>query len=141
MRSGHPRRTASSASRQGVQHGTLERSPRKEDPCLKTGVRYRRNGRLARGTRFPPGTGAGRVRIFYASGKRPNGALADSQVWRENLYLSLVDLGHDVVEFEHDLEPLLAVADFTVPANAAFVAEHRPAAEAALLAQISTTHA
>jgi spore maturation protein CgeB len=81
------------------------------------------------------------VRIFYASGKRPNGALADSQVWRENLYLSLVDLGHDVVEFEHDLEPLLAAADFTVPANAAFVAEHRPAAEAALLAQISTTHA
>jgi len=38
--SGYPRRTASSAPRRCAKRGTLERSPRKEDPCPEIGVRY-----------------------------------------------------------------------------------------------------
>ena len=51
------------------------------------------------------------MKIFYASGERPNQALPGSQVWRNNLYLALVDLGHEVVEFDYDLNPLLRHAD------------------------------
>jgi spore maturation protein CgeB len=80
------------------------------------------------------------VRIFYASGERPNQALPGSQVWRNNLYRSLVALGHDVVEFQHELDPLLRHADVSKPDNRAFVAEHRPAAEAALLTQLTAAH-
>ncbi|MCE5190674.1 MAG: glycosyltransferase [Actinomycetia bacterium] len=80
------------------------------------------------------------MRIFYASGKRPNEALTDSTIWHENLFGSLVSLGHDVVEFDYDLEPLLAHADFTVPENASFIAEHRPTAERALLDQLFRAH-
>jgi hypothetical protein len=80
------------------------------------------------------------VRIFYASGERPNQALPGSQVWRNNLYRSLVSLGHDVVEFDYELDPLLRHADVTIEANRAFVDEHRPLAEAALLAQLEAAH-
>jgi spore maturation protein CgeB len=80
------------------------------------------------------------MRIFYASGERPNQALPGSQVWRNNLYLSLVDLGHDVVEFQFDLNPLLRHADVANPEHRAFVNEHRPRAEAALLEQLEVAH-
>jgi spore maturation protein CgeB len=80
------------------------------------------------------------MRIFYASGKRPNGALADSTIWHENLFGALVDLGHDVVEFVYDLEPLLAAADFTVPENAAFIEQERPSAVEALIRQLGDAH-
>lgn len=77
------------------------------------------------------------MRIFYASGERPNQALAGSQVWRNNLYLSLVDLGHDVIELAYDLNPLLRHADVSNPVNRAFVDEERPRAEATLMAQLA----
>jgi spore maturation protein CgeB len=77
-----------------------------------------------------------RMRIFYASSERPNQALPTSHVWRDNLFRSLVSLGHDVVEFDYELDPLLRHADVSVPANRAFVDEHRPQAEAALLDQL-----
>jgi spore maturation protein CgeB len=80
------------------------------------------------------------VRIFYASGERPNQALPESQVWRNNLFKSLVALGHDVVEFQHELDPLLRHADVSKPENRSFVDEHRPAAEAALLTQLGAAH-
>jgi spore maturation protein CgeB len=76
------------------------------------------------------------MRIFYASGRTPNGAVAGSEIWRKNLYGALVSLGHDVVEFDYDLEPLLAAADITVPANREFVERWRPHAEGALLDQV-----
>ncbi len=81
------------------------------------------------------------MRIFYASGERPNQALPNSQVWRNNLYLSLVEMGHDVVEFDYDLNPLLRHADISKPANRDFVDVERPRAEAALLAQLAAAHA
>lgn len=80
------------------------------------------------------------MRIFYASGHTPNGAMAGSQVWRINLNMSLVDLGHDVVEFDYDLEPLIAASDFTDPKKRGFVERHRPEAEAQLLRQIHNAH-
>jgi hypothetical protein len=42
------------------------------------------------------------MRIFYASDTTPNASF-QSNLWRNNLYLPLVDLGHDVVEFRYDL--------------------------------------
>ena len=80
------------------------------------------------------------MRIFYASGERPNQALPGSQVWRNNLYLALVDLGHEVIEFDYDLNPLLRHADMRRPAHRAFVEANRPLAEAALIEQISAAH-
>lgn len=80
------------------------------------------------------------MRIFYASGRKPNGALPDSDIWHKNLYGALASLGHEVIEFDYDLEPLLAAADFTVPQNARFIAEERPRAERALLEQIAAAH-
>jgi spore maturation protein CgeB len=80
------------------------------------------------------------VRIFYASSERPNQALPASHVWRDNLYRSLVSLGHDVVEFDFELDPLLRHADVSKPENRAFVDEHRPLAEAALLEQLEAAH-
>jgi spore maturation protein CgeB len=81
------------------------------------------------------------MRVFYASGSTPNGALPASRVWRENLFGALVDLGHDVVEFDFDLEPLIAAADFADEANARFVEEWRPVASRELVAQVREAHA
>ena len=80
------------------------------------------------------------MKIFYASGERPNQALPGSQVWRNNLYLALVDLGHEVVEFDYDLNPLLRHADIGRPDHRAFVEANRPLAEAALLEQTTASH-
>ncbi len=80
------------------------------------------------------------MRIFYASGRTPNGALTDSDIWRANLYGALVDLGHDVVEFDYDLEPLLENAEFNVPSKAEFIRAHRPKAVEALMSQVEAAH-
>ena len=43
------------------------------------------------------------MRIFYASSPSPNAWMGvPSKLWRDNLYLPLLDLGHDVVEFIYD---------------------------------------
>lgn len=80
------------------------------------------------------------MRIFYASGETPNGALSHSSVWRTNLYQPLVDLGHEVIEFKYDLEPLIAHADIANPEHIKFINQHRPQAECELLRQIVAAH-
>jgi hypothetical protein len=80
------------------------------------------------------------VRIFYAAGAQPHEALRGSQVWRSNLFDALVDLGHDVVPFEYDLEPLLAHADIAQPGHRAFIERERPRADAELLRQVKAAH-
>ena len=80
------------------------------------------------------------MRIFYASGQMTNQAVPGSKLWRNNLYLSLVDLGHDVIEFNYNLEPLISKADFNLPGHREFVSEHRPGAERELLRQIKAAH-
>ena len=52
----------------------------------------------------------------------------------------MVDLGHEVVEFDYDLNPLLRHADMERPDHRAFVEANRPLAEAALLKQTTAAH-
>lgn len=80
------------------------------------------------------------MRIFYASDKSPNAAF-QSELWRSNLYQSLVDLGHDVVEFEYDLTETFRHLDTHDPKQQAFVAENRPRVTAALVSQLQAAHA
>jgi spore maturation protein CgeB len=81
------------------------------------------------------------MRIFYASGETPNGALGRSTIWRRNLYDALVSLGHDVVELRYDLERLIRAADSSQPAHRRTVERERPRADAAILRQIEAAHA
>ena len=80
------------------------------------------------------------MRIFYASDTTPNAALA-SNVWRNNLYLPLVSLGHDVVEFDYDLAGTFKHLDAHDPAQSAFIAANRPRVTAELLRQVKAAHA
>ncbi len=80
------------------------------------------------------------MRIFYASDKSPNAAF-QSHLWRSNLYQSLVDLGHDVVEFDYDLAETFRRANTHDPKQQPFIAENRPRVTAALLEQLQAAHA
>ena len=82
-----------------------------------------------------------RLRIFYAAHPSPNAvAFPESQLWRQNLYAPLVDLGHEVVELDYDLTPHFQNLDPSKPTQRAFIEEHRPRLEAELLRQIETAH-
>lgn len=82
-----------------------------------------------------------KMRIFYAAGSRPNGALSESSIWRANLYMALVSLGHHVVEFDFDLAPYCKHADLRRPEDVAFVAANQSLLETALLEQVALAHA
>jgi hypothetical protein len=60
------------------------------------------------------------MRIFYASDTTPS-ALFDSNLWRNNLHLPLVDLGHDVLEFQYDLRETFQNLDRADPQQKAFM--------------------
>jgi len=80
------------------------------------------------------------MRIFYAVGSRPHGILAESSVWRINLFQPLVALGHDVIEFDFDLDPHYRHADPAATGARDFISERRPVLEAALLRQVTRAH-
>ena len=80
------------------------------------------------------------MRIFYAVGSRPNGALVGSGVWRLNLFHALVELGYEVLEFDFDLEPHYQHADPSLTGADDFILAHRPELEAALLEQVVRAH-
>jgi spore maturation protein CgeB len=81
------------------------------------------------------------LRIFYAVMRSPNlTALATSNVWHRNLHNGLVALGHEIVEFDFDMAPLLLHADIRDPNNRRFVERERPKLEEALLQQIGAEH-
>jgi len=77
------------------------------------------------------------VRIFYAAGKAPNASLS-SDIWRNNLYLPLVELGHDVVEFAYDLDETFR--NMNMVYHKSFIEENRPKLSAELLRQIEIAH-
>jgi spore maturation protein CgeB len=52
------------------------------------------------------------MRVFLAAGTSPDQALTGSRIWYINLCLPLRDLGHEVIEFDFDLEPMYANADW-----------------------------
>lgn len=80
------------------------------------------------------------MRIFYASDTTPNASF-ESNLWRNNLYLPLTDLGHDVVEFRYDLRETFQNLDSQSPITAAFVKKNRPKVTEELLRQIKSAHA
>lgn len=80
------------------------------------------------------------MRIFYAADTTPNAAFA-SNLWRNNLYLPLVDLGNDVVEFAYDLRETFLKVDTSDPLHATFIKQNRPKVTAELLRQIRQAHA
>lgn len=79
------------------------------------------------------------MRIFYASDTTPNGFL-QSNLWRSNLYLSLVDLGHEVIEFDYDLGETFKHLDPTNPNHQAFIKVNRPKVSRELLLQLKAAH-
>jgi spore maturation protein CgeB len=81
------------------------------------------------------------MRIFYAAGSSPNALLGRSSIWRSNLLASLRQLGHEVIEFEFDLEPFYLHADPRSVDFDAFVRQNGPILEAQLVGQVKATHA
>lgn len=77
------------------------------------------------------------MRIFYAADHEP---FPGNRLWHNNLYLPLVDLGHDVVPFDYDLSPHFAHADPQVPEHRGFISANRSRLEDALLRQVSAAH-
>ena len=79
------------------------------------------------------------MRIFYAADSSPNANFdIQSSVWRNNLYLPLLDAGHDVVEFDYDLNETIQKVDKS--RNSSFIAKNRPKVTAELLRQIKKAH-
>lgn len=79
------------------------------------------------------------MRIFYASDTTPN-ALFKSNLWRTNLYLPLVDLGHDVVEFQYDLRETFRNLNSQDHKQKAFIEKNRAKLSRELLHQIKNAH-
>ena len=79
------------------------------------------------------------MRIFYAADNALN-SLFHSNLWRNNLYLSLIDLGHDVVEFDFDLKETFEKVDMEDPFQRAFISRNRPIVSRELLRQVRKAH-
>jgi hypothetical protein len=79
------------------------------------------------------------MRIFYASDSTPNPSF-QSDLWRNNLYLPLLDLGHEVVEFHYDLRQTFQNLIPDDPGQKQFVDENRPKVTEELLRQIRLAH-
>ncbi|MBU1007663.1 glycosyltransferase [Candidatus Dependentiae bacterium] len=79
------------------------------------------------------------MRIFYASDTTPNSSF-ESNLWRNNLYLPLIDLGHDVVEFEYDLRKTFQNLNPAYPKQKFFIKTNRPKISQELLTQIKQAH-
>lgn len=80
------------------------------------------------------------MRIFYAADTSPNASFA-SNLWRNNLCLPLMDLGHEVVEFAYDLRETFLHVDTSDPAQKTFIKRNRPKVTADLLQQVRMAHA
>jgi spore maturation protein CgeB len=80
------------------------------------------------------------LRIFYAADHTPNAYMPSCRLWYNNLYLPLVDLGHDVVPLQYNLTPHFRNLNGTVPEQRAFIEKNRPRLEQALLGQIQKAH-
>ena len=79
------------------------------------------------------------MRIFYAADKGPNAHFdIQSNVWRNNLYSSLLAAGHDVVEFDYDLNKTIQRADKAK--NTRFISKNRRKVTKELLIQVRKAH-
>ncbi|MCP9494748.1 MAG: glycosyltransferase [Pyrinomonadaceae bacterium MAG19_C2-C3] len=81
------------------------------------------------------------MRIFYASDSSPNPAF-ESNLWRNNLYAPLVDLGHEVIEFEYGgMRKTFQNLDARDAEQRRFIARNRPRLSGELLRQLRAAHA
>lgn len=80
------------------------------------------------------------MKIFYAVEQTPDTSVASSRLWYNNLYLPLVDLGHEVVPLDYDLSLHLQNLDPDSLGQKEFIRENRPKLEHALLRQIQKAH-
>jgi spore maturation protein CgeB len=81
------------------------------------------------------------MRIFYAAPSSPyQGGLPDSKLWHVNLYLPLVDLGHDIVPFEYDYGDFGMNLDPSDPRQEKFIRENRPRLSEELIRQVREAH-
>ncbi|MBA3030687.1 MAG: glycosyltransferase [Desulfobacteraceae bacterium] len=79
------------------------------------------------------------MRIFYASDTTPNSNF-QSNIWRNNLLLPLIDLGHDVIEFNYDLRQTFRHLNTQNPKNKNYIAKNRPELSNNLFNQVKTAH-
>jgi hypothetical protein len=79
------------------------------------------------------------MRIFYAVPQAATSVI-DSKIWRHNFYDSLVSMGHDVVEFNYDLDRSFQSIDTSVAANQSFVAANRSRLSEELIRQVQDSH-
>lgn len=79
------------------------------------------------------------MRIFYASDTTPNPSF-QSNLWHNNLYQPLVDLGHEVVEFDYDLRETFLHLDPAYEDHRRFIEHNRPQVTRELLRQIRAAH-
>lgn len=77
------------------------------------------------------------MRIFYAADHEP---WPGNNLWHNNLYLPLVDVGHEIIGFDYDLTLHFLNADPSDPNKKAFIEEYQPKLEQALLQQIRDAH-
>jgi spore maturation protein CgeB len=80
------------------------------------------------------------MHIFYAADNALN-SLFQSNLWRNNLYLPLIDLGHDVVEFDYDLKETFEHVDMDDPWQRSFIQKNRPRVSEELLRQVRAAYA
>lgn len=75
------------------------------------------------------------MRIFYAAPDSPVSQVR-SNLWRDNLRGSLASLGHEIIDFRYDLDPVFQNLDPADPRQEEFIAKNRPLLGDALLTQI-----
>jgi spore maturation protein CgeB len=81
------------------------------------------------------------MRIFYAvPGTAHQTYLPNSRLWHANLYLPLLDLGHEIVVFDFDYADFNRHLDHTIPDHSEFIRYNRPRFGDKLLKQIKAAH-
>ncbi len=77
------------------------------------------------------------MHIFYAADHEP---MPGNNLWHNNLYLPLKDLGHELTSFDYDLTPHFLNSNLNDPAHQTFIEEQRPKLERSLLDQLEQAH-
>lgn len=81
------------------------------------------------------------MNIFYAAPDTPHqSCLANSKLWRANLYSPLSDLGHEIVEFQFDYEPFNEHLDPAIADHRRFIEQNRPRFSEELVKQVKHAH-
>lgn len=81
------------------------------------------------------------MRIFYAVPCTAHQTcLPDSRLWHVNLYLPLVDMGHEVVVFDFDYTDFNLHLDPAIPDHRNFIERNSPTFGEELLRQVRTAH-